>query len=440
MQNLKMVEIKETMTRSSFMNLIVSPSTLSGRVRIPGSKSHTIRALICALYANGESIIRNPLHSEDTLSAKRMVESFGAEIIDEGDLWRVHGTGEVTSHVMIDVGNSGTSLYFGMSAAAISDGPITFDGDAHTRRRTAMPLIDALEKLGVKVESSNGRAPITITGPMKGTKTLVHAVSSQYLSSLLLASPLSSHDTEIEVPLLNEKPYIEMTLQWLDRCGIKYEHSNDLSHFFIRGNQKFKTFDCAIPADFSSASFFLAAGALCGGPLVLEGLEYSDVQGDKRVADILAQMGAKVDIQKDSITVQGPLLNGGEFDLNDIPDALPILAVVSCFAPGRTRLYNVEHARIKETDRIAVMHRELNRLGGNVFEMKDGLVILASPLRGGEANGHGDHRVVMSCAVAGCASKNGISVKGADAAMVTFPEFPNLMREAGAVLQEAGIS
>jgi 3-phosphoshikimate 1-carboxyvinyltransferase len=239
----------------------------------------------------------------------------------------------------------------------------------------------------------------------------------------------------IDVPLLNEKPYVEMTLQWLDRCGIQYDHDN-FTRFRIKGRQRFKAFEYSIPSDFSSASFFIVAGAICGGPLTLEGLDYSDVQGDKRVAGIIREMGATVDIAPNEITVKGPLTRGGDFDLNEIPDSLPILSVAACFAPGKTRLHNVEHARIKETDRIAVMCEQLNTLGGKVVEHLDGLVIEHSPLSGGEAQGHDDHRVIMSCAVAGCASEKGIHIRGSDAVSVTFPEFSQLMKIAGADIRE----
>ncbi|HEY1407287.1 MAG TPA: 3-phosphoshikimate 1-carboxyvinyltransferase, partial [Spirochaetota bacterium] len=229
--------------------------------------------------------------------------------------------------------------------------------------------------------------------------------------------------------------YVEMTMQWLDRCGIRYEHDN-MQHFRIPGNQKYKPFDVTIPADFSSASFFLVGGAISGGPVTLEGLDYKDTQGDKRVADILRAMGARVSINESSITIEGPLSNGGEFDLNEIPDSLPILSVAGCFAPGKTILHNVAHARIKETDRIAVMRSELVSLGGVVTERDDGLIIEHSPLLGGTINGHGDHRVIMSGAIAGSASGKGVHIHDADAVSVTFPQFANLFRACGGKITE----
>jgi len=413
----------------------VAPSRLSGSIRIPGSKSHTIRALICALYADGESVIRHPLISADTLSARKMVEDLGAIITDEGNIWRVRGGAFRAPGKVIDVGNSGTALYFGIAAGAIPGEPVSFDGDAQIRKRSAQPMIDALVSLGVRMESANGCTPVLVKGPIHGGRCSVKAVTSQYLSALLLAATFAETDVEIEVPLLNERPYVEMTLHWLKRCGVKYTH-DDMRVFRIQHGQKYLPFDVTIPSDFSSASFFIVGAAIAGGPVTLEGLDYADTQGDKRVADIMREMGARVEISGGSITIEGPLGNGGAFDLNEIPDSLPILSVAGCFAPGKTVLHNVAHARIKETDRIAVMCAELNRVGAKISEMDDGLAIEYSPITGGDIDGHDDHRVIMSGAIAGCASARGVTIQRADAVSVTFPEFAKLLRSCGGNCKE----
>ena len=412
------------------MDYRIEPSRLAGTVRIPGSKSHTIRALVCALYAEGESVIRHPLVSADTLSARKMVELLGASVIDDGDVWRVRGGSISVPSETIDVGNSGTALYFGIAAAAIAGGRVDFTGDHQICRRSAGPLLDALSALGVEVTSTEGCTPLSVRGPIKGGSASVRAVTSQYLSALLLAAPLSSGDTVIEVPLLNEKPYVEMTLKWLDKCGIEYTHDS-FNKFRIPGGQKFKPFDVEIPADFSSAAFFLVGGAITGGSVTLEGLDYTDTQGDKKVAEILGELGSTVEIGASSITISGSLKRGGEFDLNEIPDALPILSIAGCFAPGRMVLRNVAHARIKETDRIAAMCSVVKTLGGVASERPDGLELDYSPLIGGEIDGYGDHRIIMSGAIAGSASDRGVLVKGADAVSVTFPGFADLFRRCG---------
>ena len=286
------------------MNWTISPSTLSRTVRIPGSKSHTIRALICSLYADGESLIHDPLISSDTLSGRDMAVALGLSVSDEGSLWRVSGRGVSPSGGTIDVGNSGTSLYFGIAAAALSGATTSFTGDEQICRRSARPLLEALANLGVRVTSTNGCTPLSVTGPILGGHTEVQAVTSQYLSALLLACPCAKEESIIDVPLLNEKPYVEMTLAWLDRCGIRYKNEN-FSRFVIPGGQRYSTIDCSVPADFSSAAFFLVAGALSDRGILLEGPDYSDTQGDKKVADILRDMGATVEIREHSIFVKG---------------------------------------------------------------------------------------------------------------------------------------
>ncbi len=420
------------------MKFIVNPSRLGGAVPIPPSKSHTIRALVLGLLARGESVIRAPLVSSDTLSCLSMVEKFGARIKREDDRWRIHGTGGVLAFPddVVDVGNSGTTLYIGLGIASLLDGITVFTGDRQIRSRPALGLLKSLNDLGGKGRSTrnNGRPPLVIEGPLRGGETVLEAVTSQYLTSLLIAAPLASGNSLIKVPLLYEAPYVSMTLRWLERLGIRYEGADDYSEFRIPGGQAYRPFDEYIPADFSSAAFFLTAAAVTGCELELSGLDFTDSQGDREAAIILEKMGAVLKIDKRSITIKGGQLRGGHFDLNAIPDALPALAVAACFARGETRLVNVPQARLKETDRIHVMARELSKMGGKAEELPDGLVIRGAPLRGTEVDGHGDHRIVMALAVAGLGASGSTAVSTAESAAVTFPNFLELMQSAGAAI------
>jgi 3-phosphoshikimate 1-carboxyvinyltransferase len=320
-----------------------------------------------------------------------------------------------------------------MGAAALVNGWTVLTGDEQIRRRTAAPLIDALGSLGVEIFSSrgNGCAPILVKGPMCGGRTTVVGTSSQYLSSLLLACPLADGDTEISVTGLNERPYVHMTLDWLSSQGITIGTDSDLSRITVPGGQKFTSFSREIPGDFSSATFPLCAAALAGGEVTLHGLEMDDAQGDKRVIDILGDMGAEISCSGRSGTVKAASLIGVTVDMNVIPDALPMLAVTACFAGGETVLHNVAQARIKETDRIAVMAEELSRLGADIKELPDGLKIRGGGLRGGNVHGHGDHRVVMALTVAGFASDGPITVDTAEAADITYPGFWEMVRSLG---------
>jgi 3-phosphoshikimate 1-carboxyvinyltransferase len=418
------------------VKLIVEPSRLKGDVRVPASKSHTIRALIIATLAEGVSEISDPLDSLDTRAAVDACRALGAKITAD-DVWRVHGVGgDLTPpEDIIDVANSGTTLYFIMSAAALVSGAAILTGDASIRTRPADPLLSALEDLGAEAFSTrgNGCAPFVVRGPMKGGKTKVAAISSQYLSSLLISCPLARGTTEIDVVKLNEAPYVRMTLDWLNRRGIKYE-ADELTHFRIPGGQAYHGFKRAMPADFSSATFFLVAAAVTDSDVQLLGLDMDDAQGDKEVVRMLEAMGAAVVRAPEQIRICRGELNGGEFDLNATPDALPAMAVAGCLAEGETRLVNVAQARLKETDRIAVMAEELTKMGADITPRDDGLILRGCELTGAHVNGHDDHRVVMALAVAGLAAEGTTVIDTAESVAVTFPGFVDLMTALGATM------
>jgi 3-phosphoshikimate 1-carboxyvinyltransferase len=419
------------------MNLTVRPSNLAGSVAIPGSKSHTIRAIALAALAHGESRLDAPLQSADTASALRAATALGAEV-SAGTDWRIGGVGgrPGVPEDVVDVGNSGTSEYVMAAIAALADGASVFTGDEQIRRRPVEPLLAALRDLGAEAFTTrgNGCAPFVVRGPLRGGKTALECPTSQYLTALLLACPFAAGDTEIEVLSLTEHPYVAMTLHWLDQVGVQYDRAR-MERFWIPGRQHSAAFECAIPADWSSATFFLCAGALGAGPITLTGLDLQDPQGDKAVVDMLRQMGARIETTPAGLTVSGGDLYGAELDLNATPDALPALAVTACFAAGETRLVNVAQARLKETDRIAVMARELRTMGANVQECEDGLAIQGAPLCGAVVDGHGDHRVVMALAVAGTFAEGETTITTAEAVGITFPNFVELMVSLGARMQ-----
>lgn len=419
------------------MKLRTEPSTLKGTVTIPGSKSHTIRAVAMASLADGESSVLAPLDSQDTRSAVACYRALGARIdADSSEIWKIRGIAgrpEAPENI-IDVGNSGTTLRIAVaSAALLSQGLAVFTGDDQIRRRPIGPLLEALARLGAYARTTRGNncAPAIVGPRLVGGRTAIAAVTSQYLSSLLINCPLAERDTEIVVTLLNEAPYVQMTLDWLDAQGVAYEREG-LERFIIRGGQSYRCFRRRIPADFSSATFFLCAAAIADADVTLEGLDLNDSQGDKAVIDYLQAMGARIDVRPDAVRVCRGSLRGMEIDMNATPDALPAMAVVGCFASGTTRLVNVPQARLKETDRIHVMATELSRLGARCEELPDGLVVHGSSLAGGEVAGHGDHRVVMALSLAGIAGNQAVTVDTAEAINVTFPQFADLMRSLGA--------
>jgi 3-phosphoshikimate 1-carboxyvinyltransferase len=418
------------------VKFICKKSRLRGEVRIPGSKSHTIRAVAISSLAEGKSRILSPLESDDAMAAVGAYRLLGAEIELTPDEWRVRGIGGKlrTPDDVINTLNSGTTMNVVLgSCALLREGVAALTGDAQVRRRPSGPLAQSLNDLGASVTSTrnNGCPPFVVRGRLRGGTTSIEARSSQYVTSLLINTPFADGDSRIIVPLLMEQPYVEMTMDWLRRQGIKFEN-DDLREFRVPGGQRYKPVNRTIPADFSSATFFLAASALGENDVTSLGLDMNDTQGDKAVVDYLRQMGAKVEVREGAIRVQAGELRGVDLDLNATPDALPMMAVVGCFAKGTTRLLNVPQARIKETDRITVMCAELKKMGAKISELKDGLVVEQSKLKGAKVNGHGDHRIVMALAVAGLCSPGQTLIDTAEAVGVTFPTFLECMRDLGA--------
>ncbi len=413
------------------MNLTVNPSKLNGSICVPGSKSHTIRAIAVATLAKGTSIIESPLVSDDTVSCLKAASSFGAWVKRGDDSeWRISGTGGniLPPAGVVDMGNSGTGMRLFSAIAALCDQPVTFDGDDSLRTRPMAPLLEALRSIGAKTSSPNGKCPFTVQGPICGGEAFVDGTSSQYLSALLLTAPLSKLNTLLLVKDLNEIPYVQMTLAWLKREQIQDVFCNENNtHFFVKGGQSYPPFKYRIPGDFSTACFPLAAAAVTGGKIEIDNLDFSDTQGDKAVFDYLKKMGAGIK-QKDGRTVvTGGKLKAVDLDLNATPDALPVMAVAAACAKGTSVFRNIPQARLKETDRIACMTTELRKMGISVEEFEDGMAVTGGTLRASkDLDSYKDHRIAMALAVAASAVPGAGAVsriKDADAASVTYPDF-----------------
>ena len=406
----------------------LEPKKFAGCVEIPASKSQTIRALLIAAAANGESIIRHPLFSSDTCSALDAVKALGAEITISPDNTIIYVKSKglhAKEGTTIDAGNSGTTLYLLLPMLGTLKDSVIITGDEQLRKRPTAPLVNALSALGAECTDTEGKPPVKIKGPIRSGNAVIECRTSQYLSGLLLAAPLSAGHTTIDCPVLFEKPYVTLTLRWLDKQGIEYKISDDYMHAEVDGGQSYKPFDEYIAGDFSSASFFFVAAAISGTSITVKGLDRDDPQGDKEILRILERMGASIEWNGNAVTVTGPeKLSGGEFDLNAIPDTLPILSIAAAAAVGDTHLTNVPQARIKETDRIKCMHENLTRLGVEAEEESDGLLIHGTgKIHGGEVKGYGDHRIIMSMAIASAKADSPIIIDDESQAAVTFPTF-----------------
>lgn len=425
------------------MNVHVKPGFLKGSLQVPGSKSHTIRSVLLATLAGGRTCIENPLASGDGLSALAASRAFGAIVNEEENRWVVQGRGgvlQVPSNVL-DTGNSGTTTCLFTSVASLVDGYTVITGDEQIRRRPILPLVDALNALGATAfltRGGQGCPPVVVKGVLQGGTVTIEGKNSQYVSSLLLSAPLAKRTTVIQVANALEKPYVQLTLDWMKRLGIEVANPADYTQFVVEGGQQYQSGDFTIPSDWSAVAFPLVAAAITRSDLVLTGLDFSDSQGDKHVVDILARFGANVYRQKECELhiVGGERLKGGlTIDLSDIPDALPALSVLATQAEGRTVFVNLEHVRQKETDRVAEMTAKLNSLGCSLHIERDSLVVDGpTPIQGGIVSSSDDHRIAMALVAAGLASEGEVVITDAQCADVSFPGFFSKFAACGAGL------
>lgn len=417
-----------------------TPHKLSGHAVVPGSKSHTIRAVLLATLAEGRSIIHNPLLSLDGRSALAAARQFGATVQEGDGFWVVDGCGGklAVPDNYLDCGNSGSVAYFATPMAALVDGYTFVTGDAQIRRRPIDETLSAIRELGGFAEPSrpgSTSCPAVIHGIMKGGTAHFDGKLSQIVSGIMMAAPLLESDTDIVIRNPKEKPYLDITLDWMARYGVPLENNEDYTHFHIRGNQKYCGLETTISGDWSGVAFPLVAGIITGSEIVIDSVNFADSQGDKAVVDVLIRMGAALekDILGNRLLVSSDShLHGVEISMNDIPDALPALSVAAAFAQGTTHFTGLGHVRLKETDRVAVMAQELARMGVRTEIGPDDMTVYGGTVHGAAVESHGDHRVAMALLVCGLAAEGCTTVKGAECAAVSFPNFFEVMDGLGA--------
>lgn len=425
------------------MRLRITPSTVSGRVAAPPSKSYTHRAIIAASLAAGESLITDPLLSDDTNYTIEACRALGAEIERRDDGLAVKGNGGQISlkETEIYAGNSGSTVRMIAPLAALSPTKVTLDGDDRLRQRPMGDLIAALVGLGVKARSlnDNGCPPLEIEGGGFKTNlvTISGAISSQPLSGLLLAAPVTEGGLLIEVDgELRSRPYIDITLEVMRAFGVAAANRG-YKDFVAAGGQSYKARQYPIEGDYSSAAYFLAAGAIGGGPVTVTNLEKDSAQGDRHFLAILTDMGASVTAQSGSVTVSRQKeLSGFDADLGDRPDLVPTLAAAAAFAQGKTTISNIGHLRFKESDRINDTAAELAGMGVRTEVSGDSLTVYGGRPRGAELDAHNDHRLAMSLAVAALFAQGDSIINGAEAVTKSYPRFFDELTKLGAKAEE----
>lgn len=403
---------------------------INATVRIPGSKSYTNRALITALLANGETVMKNALLSEDT---KVMISCLGelgiqVDVLTEENTIRIKGCeGKIpVDRASLFARNAGTVVRFMTAALTLGNGKYEIDGIERMRQRPIQQLIDALNHLGADVGSKEGTGcpPVLINacGLRGGTVNIPGNISSQYISAILLTAPYASSDVRIIVSDdLASKNYVDMTIDVMDRFGVAVERDS-YKEFTVKSGQVYKGCEYMVEPDASGASYFFAAAAITGGKVRVEGLGDRSLQGDTKFVDILGKMGCRTAKSQDWLEVEGGELRGIDVDMNETPDVVQTLAPVAAFAKGKTRIRNVKNLRYKETDRITAIVNELKKVGVEAIEFEDGIEIVPSPPHSAEISTYNDHRMAMSFSLLGLKTE-GIRIKNPECVEKTFPDF-----------------
>ena len=406
---------------------------VEGEVHLPGSKSLSNRALLLSALSPGETRLHNLLKSEDTNRMVNALGQFGIHISLSKD-WQdctVRGHAGLF-HAPADnkffLGNAGTAIRPLTAILALMKGEFIVDGDKYMRERPISHLADALTQLGAKIAYLGQKdcPPLKISGGkiLGGSVRIRGDISSQYLTSLLLALPLAPGTSEIEV--IGEqvsKPYLDLTLDIMDRFGVTASHTN-YQAFTIPGDQTYQSpSDYLIEGDASSASYFFAAAAIKGGKVRVNGLGKNSVQGDIGFADVIEEMGAKVTRETNWIEVEGDKLVGIDMDLNHIPDAAMTIAAMALFAEGTTTIRNIHNWRVKETDRMHAMATELRKLGAEVETGEDYIVINPpEEINSTNIDTYGDHRVAMAFSLASLSDAE-ITINEPEVTAKTFPQY-----------------
>ena len=420
------------------MNCKVEKSKISGEINCPSNKSYTHRGIFLASLAGNNSKVENILLSADTKATIEACRKFGAIIeVDNSTLVVKESIKIGTKVPEINTENSGTTIRIAIGIASLFSEKITLTGDSSIQKRPMQPLLDALSSIGAKCNSKDGNPPVTIEGSVSGGEIKIPGnLSSQFISSLLISAPLTQNGINLSIEGdLVSKPYLDATIATMRKFGVTVQTLIPYKKYNI-SPQIYKNTTFTVPIDFSSLALLLSFTVLNGNNVIIKGSMGNLPQGDEAFIDFLEQLGVSVNINDDEIKVKSPdTLKGGVFDLRNSPDLLPPLAILSLISSEPIEIVNVKHARLKETDRIAILSRELPKIGINVEEKEDGLILESSGnLKSAELNSENDHRLFMAFCIAGtyigdCVVTDPKSVE------VSYPSFIQEMNRLGAKIE-----
>ncbi len=417
----------------------ITPQVLKGNITIPSSKSLCHRSIICAALAEGESHIDNVVFSEDIYATWECMEKLGAEIEKTGDSsLRIRGAypknkeGEI-----LNCNESGSTLRFLIPIAMLSDERVSFTGRGKLVSRPLDTYYKIFEDQGIKYTTQNGNLPLEVDGRLKpGRFEIEGNISSQFISGLLFTLPLLDGDSQIIITTeLESKGYVDLTLDMMSKFGIEIENK-EYKEFHIKGNQRYKAKNITVEGDFSQAAFWLVCGII-GEEIRSDSLNPKSLQGDMAIVDLIKKMRGNLAEEGTSITTSASDTEGIVIDASQCPDIVPILTVLATFTKGETRIINAARLRIKESDRLKAISTELNKLGADVKELEDGLVINGvEKLKGGTVDSWNDHRIAMSLAIASMRCEGEVTITNSDAVNKSYPHFWEDFKSVGGKIDE----
>jgi len=424
--------------RLKFMNCKVEKSKISGQIVCPPNKSYTHRAIFLASLAGNNSRVDNILLSADTIATIEACKKFGAKIKIKNSSIIVKNPIKFDTIVPeINSENSGTTIRIASGIASLFSEEIVLTGDSSLQKRPMQPLLDALSSVGAQCSSTDGKPPIKIKGKISGGNvTIPGNFSSQFISALFISAPLTENGINLTIEgNLVSKPYLDATIATMRKFGVSVQTLIPYKRYNIVP-QIYKSTTFTVPIDFSSLALLLSAAVLNGEEITVKGSIGNLPQGDEAFIDILEQLGVNITINDAEIKIKSPeKLKGGKFDLSNSPDLLPPLAILALNTSNPIEIVNVKHARLKETDRIAVISRELVKLGIKVQEKEDGLILESSEnLSGSELNSENDHRLFMAFCIAGMYIGDCI-ITDPESVKISYPNFVEEMNSLGAKIQ-----
>lgn len=416
------------------MERIVAPSKVSGSVKAPSSKSMSQRAIAAGVLATGETTIINPSYCDDSLAAMGIAVGLGAKVEPGNEELKITGTGNL-KETHLNCGESGLAIRMFSPIAALFPVEITMTGSGSLRKRPMTMIEDALKQFGVSCTTTDGTLPIAVKGPLKGGKCSIDgSISSQLLTGLLMALPVAEHNSIIKVKDLKSKPYIDMTIQVLDKFGIRVENTGH-EIFHIKGNQKYTPCRFVVESDWSGGAFLLVAAAI-NGSLTVQGLRPDSRQSDKGILTALDKSGARLSIQDNQIEVSSATLKAFEFDATESPDLFPPLVALAAYCKGVTGIKGVKRLVHKESNRAAALVEEFGKMGIKVEVNDDYMLITGGKVTGARVSSHDDHRIAMATAVAALKADGKVYIKDSHCIGKSYPGFFDDLRHIGVEVYE----